>query len=152
MRVTYIFNIYIMHIYLPYLYLLCLYVSIALYSYDSIYASMLLYLRDLKSMKQQGFNRDTTSTSLRKIILPHPESFQHFSISDQDVLNIFSEDLSFYVCIACVRMWLKYISKYIYSYMSVYKTMWVCVCLCKYACVYVCVSSNVWVHIRGIFS
>ena len=104
MRVTYIFNIYIMHIYLPYLYLLCLYVSIALYSYDSIYASMLLYLRDLKSMKQQGFNRDTTSTSLRKIILPHPESFQHFSISDQDVLNIFSEDLSFYVCIACVRV------------------------------------------------
>ena len=55
-------------------------------------------------MKQQGFNRDTTSTSLRKIILPHPESFQHFSISDQDVLNIFSEDLSFYVCIACVRV------------------------------------------------
>ena len=28
----------------------------------------------------------------RKIVLAHPESFQHFSISCQDLLNIFSND------------------------------------------------------------
>ena len=34
----------------------------------------------------------TTDNSLRKIILAHPESFQHFSISCQELLNTFSED------------------------------------------------------------
>ena len=32
-------------------------------------------------MKQQGLKRGTTATSLRKMILAHPESFQHFSRS-----------------------------------------------------------------------
>ena len=34
----------------------------------------------LEGMKQQGSKRGTTDTSLRKIILAHPESFQHFSL------------------------------------------------------------------------
>ena len=59
-----------------------------------------LWLRDFKPkakellgcMKQQGSKRSTMGTFLRKIILAHPESFQHLSISCQDLLNIFSED------------------------------------------------------------
>ena len=59
-----------------------------------------LYFRDfapkakvlLKRMKQQSSKRGIRGTSLRKTILSHPESFQHFSVSRQDLLNIFSED------------------------------------------------------------
>ena len=32
-------------------------------------------------MKQKGSKYGTTGTSLRKIILAHPESFEHFSVS-----------------------------------------------------------------------
>ena len=46
----------------------------------------------LECMKQQGSDGGTTGTSLRKTILAHPESFGRFSISCQDLLNIFSED------------------------------------------------------------
>ena len=46
----------------------------------------------LEHMKKQIFKRVTTGTSLRKMILAHPESFQHLSISCQDLLNIFSKD------------------------------------------------------------
>ena len=55
-------------------------------------------------MKQQGSKRRTRRTSLRKVILVHPESFQQFSISCQNLQNIFSEDklqdfsLSVYTC------------------------------------------------------
>ena len=58
----------------------------------------------LERMKQQGSKRRTRGTSLRKVILVHPESFQQFSISCQDLQNIFSEDklqdfsLSVYAC------------------------------------------------------
>ena len=41
----------------------------------------------LERMKQQGSKRGTTGTSLRKKKLAHPESFQHFSISRQDLLK-----------------------------------------------------------------
>ena len=92
----------------------------------------------LERMKQQGSKRGTTGTSLRNIILTHPESLQHFSILFQDLLDIFSEDnlynFSLSVCVyicACINE--------IYIYMSVYKT--VCVSTCVY------VSSSVWVHI-----
>ena len=47
----------------------------------------LTYQELLERMKQQGSKRDTTGT-----ILAHPESFQHFSISCQDLLSILSED------------------------------------------------------------
>ena len=61
----------------------------------------------LERMKQQGFKRGTTgTTSLRKIILAHPESFQHFSVSCEDLLNIFLKDklLDFFLVyvFACV--------------------------------------------------
>ena len=46
----------------------------------------------LERIKQQCSKRGTTGTSLIKTILAHTESFQHFSISCQDLLNIFSED------------------------------------------------------------
>ena len=46
----------------------------------------------LERMKQQATKRGTTGTSLRKIKLAHPETFQHFSISFQDLQNIFSEN------------------------------------------------------------
>ena len=46
----------------------------------------------LERMKQRGSKCVTTCTSLRIIILAHPKSFQHFSISCQALLNIFSED------------------------------------------------------------
>ena len=47
-----------------------------------------LYLRDfipkakklLESMKQQGCKHATKGISLQKIIIPHPKSFQNFSI------------------------------------------------------------------------
>ena len=63
-------------------------------------ASSTLCLRDfisktkdlLEHMKQQGSKSGNTGTSLRKIILAHSESFQHFSISLQDLLNFFPED------------------------------------------------------------
>ena len=59
-----------------------------------------LYLRNFipkakelfERMKQHGSKHGTTGTSLRKIMIAHRESFQHFSISCQDLLNIFSED------------------------------------------------------------
>ena len=59
-----------------------------------------LYLRDfmpdtkelLECMKKQGSKQNVTSSSLGKIILAHPESVHQFSISYQDLLNIFSED------------------------------------------------------------
>ena len=35
----------------------------------------------LECMKRQGSKCGTTGTSLRKIILAHPENFQHFSAS-----------------------------------------------------------------------
>ena len=54
--------------------------------------------RFYEHMKQQGSKRGTTDTSLRKIMLAQPESFQHFSISCQDLLNIFS-DVSLSVCV-----------------------------------------------------
>lgn len=44
------------------------------------------------STKQRGPNYNETNSSLQKIILAHPESFQHFSISFQDLLNTLSED------------------------------------------------------------
>ena len=58
----------------------------------------------LGRMKQQGSKPGTTGTSIRKIILAHLESFQHFSISCQGLLNIFVEDnlqeFSFlYICV-----------------------------------------------------
>ena len=64
-----------------------------------------LYLRDfvnkakelLEGMKQQGSKRGTTGTPLRKLILAHPESSQHFSISCQYLLNIFSEDKNIFL-------------------------------------------------------
>ena len=34
----------------------------------------------IEHMKQQGSKRGTTGTSLRKMILAHPESFQYVSI------------------------------------------------------------------------
>ena len=46
-------------------------------------------------MKQQGSKGSTksdTGTSLRKIILARPESFQYFSFSCKDLLNIVSKD------------------------------------------------------------
>ena len=43
-------------------------------------------------MKQQSSKRRTRGTSLRKVILTHPESFHQFSISCQDLQNLFSED------------------------------------------------------------
>ena len=46
----------------------------------------------LGRMKQQGSKRGTSGTSLRKIILAHLESFQHFSISCQGLLNISTDD------------------------------------------------------------
>ena len=46
----------------------------------------------LERMKQRGSKRVTTCTSLRIIILAHLKSFQHFPISCQALLNIFSED------------------------------------------------------------
>ena len=45
-----------------------------------------------KCMKRQGSKLRTTSTSLKKIIIAHPDSFQHLPISCQDLLNIFSEN------------------------------------------------------------
>ena len=44
-------------------------------------------------MKQQGSRRGTTGDSLKEIILAHLEGFQHFSILDQDLLNIFKAKL-----------------------------------------------------------
>ena len=41
-------------------------------------------------IKQQDSKRCTTGTSLKMTILAYPENFQHFSISCQDLLNIFS--------------------------------------------------------------
>ena len=57
----------------------------------------------LELMKQQDSKRDTIGTSFAKI-LAHPESFQHFPISRQHLLNIFSEDklylsVSVYGCV-----------------------------------------------------
>ena len=46
----------------------------------------------LEPMKQQGYKRGTTGASLRKIISGYPDSFQHFTNSCQDLMNIFSED------------------------------------------------------------
>ena len=46
----------------------------------------------LEHMKQQGSKHGNTSTFLRKIILAHSESFQHCSVSCQDLLNFFPED------------------------------------------------------------
>ena len=43
-------------------------------------------------MKQQGSKLGTTDTSLRKMKYAHQESFEHFSHSIQEVLNVFSED------------------------------------------------------------
>ena len=43
-------------------------------------------------MKEEGYKRVTTGTSLRETILAHLESFQHFSISCQNFLNFFSKD------------------------------------------------------------
>ena len=76
----------------------------------------------LERMKQQGSKRGITGTSLRKIILAPPESFQQFSISCQDLLNVYSEDklynFSLSVCI--------YLCVYI---IPIYKTLYVCVCV-----------------------
>ena len=46
----------------------------------------------LERMKQQGSKRGTRDTSLIKTILAHPKSFQHFSISCQDLPNNFAEE------------------------------------------------------------
>lgn len=46
----------------------------------------------LECVKQQDSKHDTIGTSLRKIISAHPESFQRFSISCQDLRNISLED------------------------------------------------------------
>ena len=46
-----------------------------------------MYQELLERVKQQSSKRGITGT-----ILAHPESFQHFSISCQDLLSIFSED------------------------------------------------------------
>ena len=43
-------------------------------------------------MKQEGYERGTTGTSLRETILAHLESFKHFSISCHNFLNVFSKD------------------------------------------------------------
>ena len=59
-----------------------------------------LYLRDflpkgkssLERLKQQGLKYNAKRNSLQKIVLTRPESFQHFSMSFQDLLNIFLED------------------------------------------------------------
>ena len=45
-----------------------------------------------KATEFQSCKHNATSSSLGKIILAHPESFQRFSISRQYLLNIFSED------------------------------------------------------------
>ena len=63
-------------------------------------ASSTLCLRDfiskakdlLEHMKEQGSKSVNTGTSSRKIILAHSESFQHFSISLQGLLNFSPED------------------------------------------------------------
>ena len=47
----------------------------------------------LEHMKQQGSKRGTADTFLRKTILAHPESSQHFSILSQNLLNIFKDKL-----------------------------------------------------------
>ena len=44
----------------------------------------------LERMKQGSSKRDSTGTSLKKIILAHPEGFLNFSIAFKDFLNIFS--------------------------------------------------------------
>ena len=65
----------------------------------------------LERMKQQSSKRRTRRTSLRKVILTHPESFQQFSISCQSLKNLFSEDklqdFSFsvyaYIYVVCIN-------------------------------------------------
>ena len=67
----------------------------------------------LECMKQQSSKRTTTGTSLRKITLAHLENFQHFSISCQDLLNIFSEDTLSHFSL-CVYIYLCEYKQYVY--------------------------------------
>ena len=70
-----------------YIYIYIYYIYIYIYRWNIPKAKPLL-----ECTKKQGSKGGTTGTSWRKIILAHPESFQHFSITCQDLLKNFSED------------------------------------------------------------
>ena len=76
------------YIYIIYIYIYIIYIYIYIYQEWNIPKAKPL----LECTKKQGSKGGTTGTSWRKIILAHPESFQHFSITCQDLLKNFSED------------------------------------------------------------
>ena len=62
---------------------------------------MLKFKESLERMEQQGSKYNFRKKHLPKVILSHSESFQKFSVSFQDLLNVRLEDKQkhFFLCV-----------------------------------------------------